>query len=605
MPGPASASRPPLVHPSQVTSACFSPDGRFAATVCKDLAARVWDLKSGALVASVRHLEGINSAAFSPDGRWLLTASDDKTARVWEARTGRPVSPPLAHNGHVLGAEFSADGQRVLTASEDGTARWWDAHTGQCISEPFRHASRVTSAHLHPDANQVLTASMDGTVRVWGIMRVSGPAPQWLPALAECVAGQRFNARRELEPVVPAEWLKCRERLSVSRAPDEYERWAKWFCADRLTRTASPSSTKATAQFVAEFGDDRLREAFGSDHIDPQTRLARLCQWPAAQPVTSRREIAELEWLSRQEFFAPKDASVAKALVWAKRGDAQRAAACLDEANSAVAGPHPAHWHWFYQGQALLMVGRAEEAVQVFAKDIEELEQAGDPGTADIRRWQLSGTLISLGRRAEAQLEWLKANHVLPRPGNALPNLIDLTPFYSGGLGGWLSLDFYRAKLDDLPPGIVQLGGTTFDIRALVQLSSPGLVAANQQFAQQCSGIPVNQRCRRLHFLHATDVAEDNDVKVGAYRMHYADGRDQEIPIIYGQDLLTWLDDSGATNTTKPTPVWQVTKPPGITLRLFRTTWTNPRPDLEIKTLDFISAMSKAGPFLVALTADP
>ena len=67
----------------------------------------------------------------------------------------------------------------------------------------------------------------------------------------------------------------------------------------------------------------------------------------------------------------------------------------------------------------------------------------------------------------------------------------------------------------------------------------------------------------------------------------------------------TWLDDSGATNATKPTPVWQVTKPPGITLRLFRTTWTNPRPDLEIKTLDFISAMSKAGPFLVALTAEP
>ena len=331
--------RPPLVHPGQVTSACFSPDGRFAATVCKDLAARVWDLKSGALVASVRHLEGINSAAFSPDGRWLLTASDDKTARVWEARTGRPVSPPLAHNGHVLGAEFSADGQRVLTASEDGTARWWDAHTGQCISEPFRHASRLTSAHLHPDANQVLTASTDGTVRVWEIMRVSGPAPQWLPALAECVAGQRFNARRELEPVVPAEWLKWRERLSVSRAPDEYERWGRWFCADRLTRTVSPSSAKATAQFVAQFGDDRLREAFESGRLDPQTRLARLWRWPAAQPVTNRREIAELEWLSRKEFFEPKDASVAKALVWAKRGDAQRVAACLDEADNAVGRP--------------------------------------------------------------------------------------------------------------------------------------------------------------------------------------------------------------------------------------------------------------------------
>ena len=172
------------------------------------------------------------------------------------------------------------------------------------------------------------------------------------------------------------------------------------------------------------------------------------------------------------------------------------------------------------------------------AKDIEELEQAGDHGLADVRRWQRSGTLLSLGRRSEAQLEWLKANHVLPRPSNAPPNLVDLTPFYSGGLGGWLRFGCYQAQLDDLPKGIVQLGGTTFDIRALVQLSSPGLVFAGQEFAQQCSGIPVNQRCHRLHFLHATDVAEDNGVKVGAYRLHYADGRDHEIPIIYGQDLL-------------------------------------------------------------------
>ena len=597
--------RPPLVHPGQVTSACFSPDGRLAATVCKDLAARVWDLKSGALVASVRHFEEINGAVFSPDGRWLLTASDDKTARVWEARTGRPVSPPLAHNGHVLGAEFSADGQRVLTASEDGTARWWDAPTGQCLSEPFRHTSRVTSAHLHPDGNQVLTASLDATVRVWGIMRVCGPAPQWLPALAECVAGQRFNARRELEPVVPAEWLKWRERLSLSRAPDEYERWAKWFCADRSTRTASPSSAKATAQFVAQFGDDRLREAFELGQSDPQTRLERLRRWPGAQPVTNRREIAELEWFSRKEFFEPKDASVARALVWARRGDAQKVTACLDEADRAPGRPNSSHGSWFYRGQALLIVGRAEEAVQALAKDIEKLEQAGDHGLADIRRWQLSGTLLSLGRRSEAQLEWLKANHVLPRPSNAPPNLIDLTPFYSGGLGGWLSFDCYAAKLHDLPPGIVQLGGTSFDIRALVQLSSARLAPLKEDFAQQCSGISVHQRCHRLHFLHATDVAEDNGVKVGAYRLHYADGHDVEIPIIYGQDLLAWLDDSGATSATKPTPVWQITKPPGITLRLFRTTWTNPRPDLEIKTLDFISAMSKAGPFLVALTADP
>jgi hypothetical protein len=121
----------------------------------------------------------------------------------------------------------------------------------------------------------------------------------------------------------------------------------------------------------------------------------------------------------------------------------------------------------------------------------------------------------------------------------------------------------------------------------------------------QCAGIPVNQRCHRLHFLHTTDLPEDNGVKVGVYRIHYADGQDHEIPIIYGRDVLAWLDDSGATNVPALTPVWQVTKPPGVTRRLFQTTWTNPRSNTQIKTIDFVSAMSKAGPILVAITADP
>jgi hypothetical protein len=39
----------------------------------------------------------------------------------------------------------------------------------------------------------------------------------------------------------------------------------------------------------------------------------------------------------------------------------------------------------------------------------------------------------------------------------------------------------------------------------------------------------------------------------------YSSGPDHEIPIIYGKDVLTWLDESGATNAPTLTPARQVT----------------------------------------------
>ena len=193
----------------------------------------------------------------------------------------------------------------------------------------------------------------------------------------------------------------------------------------------------------------------------------------------------------------------------------------------------------------------------------------------------------------------------MPRPTNTPPNLIDLSPFYTDALGSWPAGDFYGAGLRDLPQGILQAGGTDFDIRAVVQLNSSNGLTAAQYFPDQRPGIPINQCCHWLHFLQAPDAVADTGAKLGAYTIHYADGQAHEIPIIYGQDVLTWLDDSGATNAPAPKPVWQTNRPPGITLRLFQTTWTNPRPEAQIQSLDVVSAKARSGPLLLAITAEP
>jgi hypothetical protein len=42
----------------------------------------------------------------------------------------------------------------------------------------------------------------------------------------------------------------------------------------------------------------------------------------------------------------------------------------------------------------------------------------------------------------------------------------------------------------------------------------------------------------------------------------------------------------------------------GETIRLWKRTYRNPRPDVEITHLDFVSAMAYPAPFVVAITVE-
>jgi WD40 repeat protein len=54
----------------------------------EDKTARVWDAATGEEVARMTHEDTVSSAVFSPDGKYIVSGSEDKTARVWDAITG-------------------------------------------------------------------------------------------------------------------------------------------------------------------------------------------------------------------------------------------------------------------------------------------------------------------------------------------------------------------------------------------------------------------------------------------------------------------------------------------------------------------------------------
>jgi hypothetical protein len=98
---------------------------------------------------------------------------------------------------------------------------------------------------------------------------------------------------------------------------------------------------------------------------------------------------------------------------------------------------------------------------------------------------------------------------------------------------------------------------------------------------------------------------------VGAYVLHYADGQQAELPIVYGQDTAnTWI--WGLPHAPKEpggaVAVWagsnRAAAKSGQSLYLYRSTRENPRPEVELVSIDFVSRMSPASPFLIALTLE-
>jgi len=155
-------------HSYKVYSASYSPDGRYIVTGSSDkTTAKVWDAASGNLIRTLRHSYAVNSASFSPDGRFIVTGCDDNTAKVWDAASGKLLHTLSAHSSNVWSASFSPDGRFIVTGSDDNTAKVWDAASGKLIHTLSGHSDWVSSASFSPDGRYIVTGSGDKTAKVW------------------------------------------------------------------------------------------------------------------------------------------------------------------------------------------------------------------------------------------------------------------------------------------------------------------------------------------------------------------------------------------------------------------------------------------------------
>ncbi len=181
--GPTSTE--PLVVfpvPHVGTSYSIAPDGSMMAVddLPSDGHETLVDLTTGvAREVGGQHGGAIIGSAFSPDSRSVVTAGDDQVARVWDVATGSLRATLEGHSGKVFApAVTDVDGQEtVWTASLDGSMMAWDLTGDRRLGVPFQAGGGVARSSPTDQVNETVprvALSPDG--RLLAIAQTNGVA---------------------------------------------------------------------------------------------------------------------------------------------------------------------------------------------------------------------------------------------------------------------------------------------------------------------------------------------------------------------------------------------------------------------------------------------
>jgi serine/threonine protein kinase/WD40 repeat protein len=106
---------PPIKHPDWVFSVRFDRTGDRLLTACRDRAARLWDRKTGQMLAVFAHENEVTAAELVGEDRFVLSVGHDEVARLSDTATGRPIGPPIKLGGLGLSLDVSPDGRWAVT----------------------------------------------------------------------------------------------------------------------------------------------------------------------------------------------------------------------------------------------------------------------------------------------------------------------------------------------------------------------------------------------------------------------------------------------------------------------------------------------------------
>jgi WD40 repeat protein len=189
-----------------ISSAVFSPDGRWIATGSQNGEVRVWNVDRLTIFHRTNESDLtfdagslIRKVIFSRDSRRVAAIAEDGSARVWSVDGDNDPLLLGYHDGPVLDAAFSPDGARLATASSDSTIRIWETSPTTEPTVADVHHGPIARVQFDSAADRVLTQTRDGIVWLW---RAEGAGYVEIDHLDTPVRSASLNVRGTYAAVV-------------------------------------------------------------------------------------------------------------------------------------------------------------------------------------------------------------------------------------------------------------------------------------------------------------------------------------------------------------------------------------------------------------------
>ncbi len=633
-------------HRAEPISLAFSHSASLLASISWDQTVRLWDPLGGRQLVTDfgAPVIGFPQLLFSKDDNWLSFAIKGREAGLWKTAVGQECRCLYSGSGSdktPWSLSFDPQG-RVLASGHDDGMRLWDTVTGRELA--FLPIGYTRTVLFHPNGESLLTCRETGGVDRWPIQRAQsdrgvslrlGP-PQRLKlpqgtrtqGISLAANGRTLAvADSAREQVIladlndPSASLTLRGHpsiVAVSISPDA--KWvasSSWYEFPQRVRVTEIGSGKmvlqvdSTLNAAAMFSPDGRWLAI--DRGD-ECGIWEVGAWSLSHKLPKEREAGVMTFSPNGSVFALGKSSQVVRLLDTRRDWKEMAA--LDPSGPQRIGPgcfSPDGSKLAVAADARLIrlwdLGRIRAELAAMALDWDE-ERSPAPVNPEEPK-EIMVTVLDRATASQVADNYRDpaiSRAIPPRDPRTAPNLIDLSSHYNAGLrGNWHKND-PENDLSFLPTGLQTFAGVPFDVRGLVQLGSQHEDSRNW-FPARVTGIRIGGLARQINFLHSAIWGQGSlGTEVGFYRVHYADDGAVEIPVILGKDVLDWWAQPNERPGTNGLVIaWKGTnaksQAEGRYIRLFKSTWENPRPDLEISTIDFESRMTEAAPFLVAITA--